>query len=144
MKTVAKTVLLSEDFVGAWQIERSIKDARMGTNGQLTGSATFTPNEHGLAYIETGVLHLQGHAPFKAERRYQWRFVDGAIHVDFYDCRSFHSFDPASPSASHWCDPDTYNVTYEFADWPNWRSIWDVTGPKKDYQMITDYARHPM
>lgn len=129
------------DFVGLWAMDRRITDHRGGPDGHFTGTAEFTPTETGLAYLETGLLTLEGHTAFKAERRYQWRLVDGTISVDFHDGRAFHSFDPATPVASHWCDPDTYHVTYDFAEWPVWHSIWTVSGPQKAYEMITNYTR---
>ena len=144
MMVASGSKLSLEDFVGAWQIERNILDKCAQANGRLTGTATFAPSENGLSYFESGLLELPGHTPFQAERRYQWRFIDDEIVVEFQDGRPFHRFDPGSPSASHWCDPDTYNVKYEFSSWPKWRSIWDVSGPKKDYQMITTYTRNPI
>jgi len=138
--TVNSAVSL-DDFVGEWAIERSITDKRGGPNGRFRGTAEFLADAKGLNYSESGHLILDGQSPFKAERRYRWRVVKGTIAVEFPDGRAFHSFDPASPTASHWCDPDTYDVTYDFDLWPVWRSVWDVSGPKKAYQMITDYTR---
>ena len=43
--------------------------------------------------------------------------------------------------AWHDCLPDFYEVSYNFTHWPEWRSIWRVRGPKKDYTMISDYRR---
>lgn len=128
-------------FEGTWQVTRRITDHRAGTTALFEGSAVFVPDETGLAYHETGHLHLPGHAPFVAERRYHWRVQDGALHVDFEDGRVFHSIDNARHEATHWCDPDTYVVHYDFDDWPLWHSRWEVSGPRKAYEMITSYSR---
>nr|WP_281496124.1 DUF6314 family protein [Marivita sp. S6314] len=130
-------------FEGLWQVDRVIHDHRAGSTGRFAGSATFSPIGAGLAYLETGQLWLDGHPPFKAERRYLWRIEDDVIHVDFDDGRAFHHIPPDQPSDRHWCDPDTYDVTYSFASWPVWHSTWDVSGPRKAYRMVTTYRREP-
>ena len=33
-----------------------------------------------------------------------------------------------------------YRVRYDFSDWPDWRTIWHVTGPRKAYEMVSHYA----
>ncbi len=101
----------------------------------------FTLADYGLSYFETGKLTLPGHAPFTAERRYRWCEVDGLVSVEFEDGRFFHSFDATTPEAQHWCDPDTYQVRYMFDEWPVWTSTWRVSGPRKDYEMVSSYQR---
>ena len=128
------------DFEGIWCLSRRITDHRAGTVGTFEGTATFTPEAAGLAYHEVGLLHLPNHAPFHAERRYRWRDVEGHIEVDFEDGRFFHSFGAKEQTASHWCDPDTYVVRYDFEAWPFWQSAWDVNGPRKAYQMVNAYS----
>ncbi|WP_439523492.1 DUF6314 family protein [Marivita sp.] len=130
-----------QDFEGRWCLERTITDHRARATGRFEGTATFTPDEIGLAYLETGHLILNGQPPFQAQRRYHWRADPHGIVVDFDDGRFFHHFDPAMPQATHWCDPDTYKVTYCFDTWPDWTSTWDVAGPRKAYQMINRYTR---
>ncbi|MCR9111010.1 DUF6314 family protein [Marivita sp. XM-24bin2] len=129
-----------QNFIGLWSVSRVISDHFSASTGTFHGTACFTAAKHGLAYIETGKLQLAGQPPFHAERRYHWHQDENGLHVSFDDGRPFHSFDPDNPEASHWCDPDTYEVTYEFDDWPHWRTIWNVSGPRKAYQMITEYA----
>ena len=140
-------------FAGGWHIARRIEDAR-GPDGSFAGQALFTPDAAGLTYTETGILRL-GDTAFQADRRYLWRpdpppeaVPDTAapaparIAVLFADGRPFHSFDLGpTASAHHGCDPDSYAVTYDFTDWPCWTSRWQVTGPRKDYVMTTQYRR---
>ncbi|MCI5112098.1 MAG: DUF6314 family protein [Marivita sp.] len=135
---VATAPTLSE-FEGRWQIDRRIRDHLAGTTGQFEGTAVFRPDGDGLAYHETGHLHLPGHAPFLAERRYRWREDGGRLTVEFEDGRFFHSFGSADRAASHWCDPDTYIVHYDFDGWPIWQAKWEVSGPRKAYEMISVY-----
>lgn len=130
------------DFCGEWRLSRGIASEVAGQSGQFDGRAWFTPHEDGLLYREAGTLVVGGHA-MEAERRYLWRKAGAQIVVLFEDGRPFHSFTPAQVAASHFCDPDTYNVTYDFARWPQWSSRWRVSGPRKDYVMTTQYRREP-
>lgn len=132
-------------FEGGWNLDRSIDDRKTGQAGRFLGEATFTPGDKGLIYREEGLLTLGAAAPLVATRSYLWR-ADGAggIEVLFEDGRPFHGFGPdAGPEASHWCDPDTYHVTYDFAPWPDWSATWSVAGPSKAYRMVARYARPP-
>lgn len=130
-----------QDFEGLWRLERRIADA-LGPDASFSGTACFTPDGAGLILDEAGRLELAGQGGFQAERRYLWR-PDGAwIAVFFADERAFHRFDPAQGAAhaEHWCDPDTYKVRYDFSAWPRWQAEWRVTGPRKDYVMLSHYA----
>ncbi|MDF1620017.1 DUF6314 family protein [Pseudothioclava nitratireducens] len=133
-------VLRLSDFEGLWLVSRVIrpKDA---PEGRFEGQARFTRDGACLRYFEEGELTLPGSGPMHAERAYLWRRGGKGIIVDFADGRAFHSFDPAVPEATHWCDPDDYAVRYEFDRWPEWRAEWRVKGPRKDYVMVTDYRR---
>lgn len=131
--------LTLDDFRGTWHLERAITDHRAGSTGRFVGTAAFSADADGLAYIETGVLSLPGHPPIQAERRYRWRQDGAVIVVDFETGQPFHHFDPSKPEAAHWCAPDQYDVRYDFACWPRWCSVWTVIGPRKDYQMTNLY-----
>jgi hypothetical protein len=39
------------------------------------------------------------------------------------------SFSPAASQDQHWCDPDTYRVTYVRHGEDRFSYVWDVTGP---------------
>lgn len=129
------------DFEGVWQLSRRIEQQN-APHAELHGSAVLRPDAHGLCYDETGLLRVGDQPPVTAERRYLWRSGPGAeIEVLFADGRAFHRIDPADPQDSHWCDPDRYEVQYDFSRWPRWTSIWHVRGPRKDYVMTSEYRR---
>jgi hypothetical protein len=87
-------------------------------------------------------MRLAGGPAVQADRRTIWREEGGRIAVFFGDGRPFHGFDPAAGAQSeHVCTPDLYRVAYDFSRFPEWRSVWRVTGPRKDYLMTTDYRR---
>lgn len=129
-----------------WRIDRRISDAR-GPNARLSGVLDFTEAPEApdtLVATETGRLYVGDGAPLAARRSYRWRFrPDGQIMIAFEDGRPFHSFDAGahSPTAVHDCPPDTYQVAYEFLSPRNWRSTWRVSGPRKDYVMVSVMTR---
>ncbi|MEM9393213.1 MAG: DUF6314 family protein [Pseudomonadota bacterium] len=129
-----------DDFEGRWRIQRRIED-RLGPDARFEGVGIFTRDAEGLRYNETGQLHAAGQS-FSATRRYSWRMEDTQIAVYFDDGRLFHSFELTGASrAGHDCAPDRYDVTYAFENWPAWRSVWEVRGPRKDYRMVSAFAR---
>lgn len=130
-------------FEGDWRLTKRIADARTGT-GVFEGRATFTRQGDALTYLELGVLTPPGtDVGLEAERRYSWREENGWIAISFEDGRAFHAFPQGvvDPEATHLCDPDRYEVEYDFAGWPDWQVVWTVTGPRKDYRMTARYAR---
>ena len=132
-----------QDFEGVWRITRRIDDALTGQSGLFTGQAVFEPNDEAFTYRETGTLQLGAGQPMHAERRYLWRKSGQGVEVFFDDGRPFHFIDltQPNPTANHDCPPDWYEVEYDFADWPRWRAIWRVRGPRKDYRMTSEYRR---
>lgn len=131
------------DFSGVWRLDRRITDHLTGQGARFIGAATLHPPENGAAlWAERGEMRIADAAPMQAERRYRWAQNGAMIDVFFEDGRAFHSFDPnGAPKANHWCDPDDYRVSYDFTQWPNWRAVWRVKGPRKDYEMTTAATR---
>ncbi|MFC2969165.1 DUF6314 family protein [Acidimangrovimonas pyrenivorans] len=133
-----------EEFEGRWRIARRIDDRRAGAEGRFDGEVVIARGGDGWVYDETGSLSLGAGAPLTATRRYLWQaLADGRIAVSFADGRPFHVFDPSAPvpEADHRCQPDFYRVRYDFTAWPDWAAEWEVTGPRKDYRMVSTYRR---
>lgn len=130
-----------DDFTGRWRIARRIEDAWAGTTGLFEGVARFTPDGAGLLYSEVGELRLPQEAPMAAQRKLLWRKDGEGIAVLFEDGRAFHRIATNARVVQDWhdCDPDAYDVTYNFTRWPEWRMIWKVCGPRKDYVSISDF-----
>ena len=43
------------------------------------------------------------------------------------------------PPPAHDCPPDSYRVRYDFRAWPRWQAEWRVTGPRKDYGIVSRF-----
>jgi Family of unknown function (DUF6314) len=131
------------EFEGRWRIARRIEDEWMGTTGLFEGVARFSRDARGLGYQEVGELKLPQEAPMAASRRYLWRDEPGGIAVLYEDGRFFHRIRTGATVVQDWhvCGGDEYDVTYNFTHWPDWRMIWKVRGPRKDYLSISDFTR---
>ncbi|MGB1235528.1 MAG: DUF6314 family protein [Planktomarina sp.] len=124
------------DFEGTWIFDRVIDDA---LSGQATATGTARIGQG--AYLEETTLTLPDGTVLNGTRKYLWAEVEGGIEVRFHDGRPFHTIRFTAPADAHWCDPDTYNVTYDFDAYPKWTSTWAVKGPRKDYRMVTRYRK---
>jgi hypothetical protein len=127
---------------GRWRLTRVIRDAD-GSEATLEGVTLFRREGDRLVQEEEGWLTLPDRgAPLRATRRYLWSAGEGGLDVRFEDGRPFHTvpLHVGRPEADHDCAPDHYRVAYDFADWPRWRAVWRVTGPRKDYVMTSEYA----
>lgn len=129
------------DLVGVWGLERWIDDHRAGQGIAVSGMAEIAPHGAGALYDERAEMHLPGQPPLTATRRYLLEGDGPALRFLFEDGRYFHVLDLAvpAPRCHHDCPPDSYDVAYDFAAWPEWRATWRVTGPRKDYTMTTTY-----
>ncbi len=131
---------------GSWSFNRVIEG-----QGSMLGFATFTPlNLEGLAYREQGCLKLLSGAELEAERKYVFRDGDQGFEVYFKETplRLFHAIELAaydggvlSGSASHLCNLDLYQSTYTFRPDGSFLVRHVVSGPRKDYTMVTIYTR---
>jgi len=125
------------DFLGIWDIAREVIPAR-GPRAGFSGRAEWCRVPGGASYVETGTLVVEGGAPMTAERRYFW---GDDLSVYFDDGRLFHQVPARGGQARHFCDPDTYLVNYDFSGWPGFEVRHDVTGPRKDYVMVSRFTR---
>jgi hypothetical protein len=131
-------------FEGAWNIDRHILDLDSEWLGRFHGEARFKADRGRLLYHEEGMLQFGGLTASRATRNYIWTFPsDTEVKILFENGDDFHVFNPQDPRpfARHFCDPDEYDVTYDFRRWPQWRAEWRVEGPKKDYRMVSTYER---
>lgn len=131
-------------FLGHWDVERHVHDLASAWTGRFDGRASFAPVPGGgLAYAETGLLRLGG-LRMHAAQRYRFLFpAPDRVEVRFETGAPFHAFDPrAHPArADYACGGDLYEVSYFLSLPEAWRSEWRVEGPRKNYRLVTRYAR---
>jgi len=134
---------------GSWSVDRTLLDRSNGTRGTFTGVVRFTDHDDGaLNWREEGTVRLASlsGAPFSgpASREYVLRPADTPDVLDVYfpDGRPFHRMGFAGQANQdvHWCDPDTYRVTYTVLGPDEYGYRWDVTGPAKD-QLLESVLR---
>jgi Family of unknown function (DUF6314) len=152
------------DFLaGDWNVVRHISDHRTGEVGEFRGQASFQrcaaglaeqtapagqrnradPGGLALSYREHGELRFAGHCG-PASRSLLYRDLgDGGADVRFADGREFYRLDLRSGtwSAEHPCRADHYLVTVRRLSPDSFCETWRVTGPAKDYQLVTTYTR---
>jgi hypothetical protein len=128
---------------GSWSMDRLVID-HARTIGRLRGNAIFRPSGPHLLYEERGTLILGEHRG-QAEQAYRYDFPEGDSRalVRFRDGRPFHDLDLSSGQdrPRHACPPDIYEGVFLALGPSAWRSEWTVSGPRKDYDLVTTYTR---
>ena len=128
-------------LLGGWSVERTLWDRSSDARGTFTGVVRFSPNDDGgLAFHEEGTMRWPtpagGTFTGPASRDYILGPTDtsDAMDMTFPDGRPFHrmSFRAEASQDRHWCDPDTYRVTYSFRGPDQFSYSWDVEGPRKN------------
>lgn len=128
------------DLEGAWQLSRDITDRQAGLAGRLDGTAVWRPDGTGLRQVEDGILHYGSAPPMRAQRVYLWRETADGLEILFEDGRPFHRLEAGTCGDRHLCDPDIYDVTYAFGDWPRWGTTWRVRVPRKNLIIRSRFA----
>jgi uncharacterized protein DUF6314 len=136
----AREVFLA--LAGTWELSRIIGD------WNFRGAAVFCAHEPDeLRYEENGILSKPGTPDTAASRRYIYRYEADRIVIYFDErpARIFEVLDPKRAPSGNWeagaehaCDPDHYASRYAFgADTISITHV--VRGPRKDYEMVSDY-----
>ena len=129
----------------SWRLERDLLDRSDGTRGTFTGVVLFTPTDDGgLDLHEEGTMRWPAFTG-PASRDYLLKPAarPDALDVFFPDGRPFHrmGFAPDASRDAHWCDPDTYRVSYTRLGPDHFSYSWDVTGPRKDLLLTSHLTR---
>ncbi len=129
------------EFEGCWSLTRVIRDAKAGQVVHADGTVILSRSDDGLVYDEDVTLRLPGQPELKGTRRYLWRDDGEKVAIHFDDGRYFHALKLGEMQASdhHDCPPDSYDAVYDFSTWPRWSVRWIVSGPRKSYEMDTEY-----
>lgn len=130
-------------LVGAWRLQREMRDRRLGQTGTLHGAAEFVADGGGLLYRERGALTINCHTGM-ATRAYRYRFSEShCAEVCFEDGRPFHKIDLSRGiwEAEHCCGDDFYCGSFRVLAPDAWEAIWRIEGPRKDQTLISVYRR---
>jgi hypothetical protein len=135
------------DFLsGRWNVRRTIEDALSGARGSFSGTATFTTDGEGLAWVEAGTLRWpQYYGAAGRTLRVVPQDPASAVGVFFSDGRFFHDLDLGVPRShvAHDCPPDRYAGIVDVIDDGSWRIEWFCDGPAKKLVIRTSYKRLP-
>lgn len=129
---------------GSWQIDRSVVDRRHSIPGKFHGHAHFTPAGSSLLYEERGTLNFGAHhGPAEQRYRYDFDATNARAIVSFRDGREFHELDLSNGPAlvAHACHPDLYRGRFTVLGPMQWKSAWNVAGPRKEQDILTLYTR---
>jgi hypothetical protein len=132
-------------LIGTWSFDRTIADHRDVHQYVVKGSAHLKPVDEAICWHENGTLFRDG-GEFPVMRTLLLRpdrSADASApywRVEFDDGRPFHDWQVGMPLL-HLCAADTYRGLVTATDADSWRITWNVSGPTKDYAMVTEYRR---
>ncbi len=126
------------ELKGAWHITRRI----IGANSHFEGTATLTPDGDTLAYREDGILQHNGTAS-PAFRQYIYRQTASRLVITHPDGAAFLdlNFENGEARARHICGADTYDALFRFYADGHWMTAYDISGPHKNYRIVTRLKR---
>ncbi len=153
--TTIPTHNLYKYFSGNWTFNRTIyTDNGAILHATANGSASFekdNADDTKLIFAEKGQLVLIQTGQTSAfYKNYIYRFAD-ELYVYFndgvdagklYQCYNYDMVNnEITPTDRHICASDNYNASYKITDRNNYRLQQTISGPKKDFIIITDFCR---
>lgn len=128
------------DLLGTWTLARTIDDRLAGEQLTVDGETVLTDEPDGrVRWAESGTLHRRG-ADLPVTRVLFVEPRDDGWFVTFDDGRDFHPWSP-DERVVHPCGADTYAGRVTPVDDDHWAVEWQVSGPAKDYTMVSDLTR---
>lgn len=131
--------------LGTWQLTREIS-----TGERFNGSVELSWLDNtSMRFEETGQLELADGTQIEGHRNWIWRFKSSGKLEIYYDetpPRLYHSIllksedECLKGSAEHHCANDLYHGQYEISR-SQIKTIQTVTGPSKDYQIVSHYSK---
>lgn len=138
-------------LLGTWTVDRVIEDHRQGSSGRFSGKSELYVVEPVQSHQATVVAAYEEYGELKfgehivdARRRLEFHRVDGRrVALMFSDGRLFVDLDLSSGAweSLHHCGRDTYRISTVMRSSDVVEERWRVSGPNKDYDAVTRYAR---
>lgn len=143
-------------FQGVWALNRTIAGhGIMKGVGKFEKFSENSPTGQELLYKEDGVFKFDNGTKLDTHKEYLYVFENEQLGVYFFENkkrdRLFHLLDfkqVDEPSrkyllatAIHHCSPDVYDVKYEIYNNDEFKIVYKVNGPAKDYVSQTYFKR---
>jgi Family of unknown function (DUF6314) len=134
---------LNRFLLGSWNMSRRMRDFRLGISGWFEGHANVCVQSGDLILQETGRLRFGAHEADAGQRYVLTLDQPHVARVKRADGSLFHELDLSSGSANilHRCGDDIYRGRYRVLHGDCFFVVWQVTGPRKDYRMVTRLMR---
>ena len=126
-------------LLGEWVLSRTITDRRLHEDSHLVGTLSLRVVDEDRLRWEERAVWPRPEGPVDVRRGLWLRRLEGTWQVLFEDGRLFHPWSPGE-RVVHDCAPDTYVGTVTGTT-ERWAVEWEVSGPRKDYTMVTDLTR---
>lgn len=141
-------------LLGDWSFDRVVTDHVAGETITVTGTTAFAAvDADRIRWTEQGRMRRAG-TDVEVSRELFVVRRENAWTVTFADGRDFHPWEP-NRRVEHLCGADTYRGLAEFdaveGGWvardgedppgERWTLTWWVSGPHKDYEMVTRLRR---
>ncbi len=128
-----------DNLPGQWHFERFISDEFM-----LTGFLNVEKiNPSFYKAHESGTYKNSNEQTFFRDYQFNWK--NECLNISGFNPKDgyvqLHSITDASRIHTHVCKQDIYNFEMKEYDLKSWKSIIAVTGPKKNFEIITNYTR---
>ena len=149
-------------FIGIWKIARTCIDHTSNSNNNFQGSgkATFKElsnnNDNSLLqYSESLTLNISvanTTNSTQATKQYHYEFKDGDVSIyneeksgNAIHCQKMFDLNfinNKSAKGQYECGNDMYNCTFTFLSDTRFSITYKVTGPKKDYTLISIFEKY--
>lgn len=126
-------------LLGTWRFERVVDDRRAAEVLHVSGSTTLVAEGASVRWAEEGVMR-RGDLELPVSRVLHLVPAADGWAVTFEDGRDFHPWAPGE-EVVHLCGADAYRGRIEVTERDGWTVTWWVTGPTKDYEMVTRLRR---
>ena len=129
------------DLLGTWAFDREIDDRHTGIPAVVVGELRLAAEPDGrVSWHESGTMTRDG-TQVPVTRTLFLQSRDDGWMVTFDHGGDFHPWRPGE-SVDHPCGRDLYCGVVDTDGSGDWAVVWEVSGPSKDYTMVTRLRSH--
>ncbi|HMO02752.1 MAG TPA: DUF6314 family protein [Oligoflexia bacterium] len=151
MSNIKKSEKIRSILIGEWQLSRNISGNIYPM--ELLGRASFKNCGDYLFYREEFKVPTPIGEILNGTREYQYYFNNDQLAIYFSSMgvrgglflslklSTNNGINGTKGSGVHHCGSDRYDAEFNFLTYDNFKITYKVSGPKKDYTMITKYKR---